>query len=165
MTFITRVIEPNHRLDTFDCGNTQLNEWLVHEARRAQEHQIAHVTVWCHEDDDRVLAYHAIMPTSIRRDDLTNHQRRGQSVVPGYLIAKLAVDRTVQGQKVGSSVLLQALELIEEASMAVGGRLVVVDPVDEAAAAFYRHHGFVLTAKTGRLALELSAVRQLLRSD
>lgn len=164
MTFVTSVIKPDHHLDTFDCGNIQLNEWLVRDALRAQEHQIARVTVWCHENDNRVLAYHEIMPTSIRREDLTNRQRRGYSVVPGYLIAKLAVDKTIQGRKIGSSVLLQALELIYDASVSVGGRLVVVDPADEGAAAFYKYHGFILTAKMGRLALELSAVRQLVGS-
>src|SRR5262249_53331438 len=61
---------------------------------------------------------------------------------PAYLLAKLALDRSLQGQGLGSELLLDALETMMKASTAVGGRVIVVDAVDDNAYAFYQHHDF-----------------------
>lgn len=59
--------------------------------------------------------------------------------------------------------LVDALSRAARAAELGGGRLIVVDAIDEAAAGFYRHHGF--TAVKGnphRLVLKVATVRALL---
>jgi ribosomal protein S18 acetylase RimI-like enzyme len=62
--------------------------------------------------------------------------------VPAILLAKLAVDNSLQGQGVGRDLLLEALERCVHAGQTVGARYVVVDAADEDAAAFYEKYGF-----------------------
>jgi Acetyltransferase (GNAT) domain len=59
------------------------------------------------------------------------------------LLARLALDRSLQGQGLGGELLVDALSRAVQASEVAAARLVVVDAIDEAAAAFYEHHGFV----------------------
>jgi GNAT superfamily N-acetyltransferase len=58
------------------------------------------------------------------------------------LLARLALDRHLQGQRLGSELLLDALGRAVAATDRVSGRYVVVDAIDDAAASFYEHHGF-----------------------
>jgi len=134
--FVVSAIRSDHILTAFQCGQPELDQWLRSQANRAQNQGVASVRVWSRGDDKHVIAYSAVMPTLVRKIDLTRRQSGGQSSVPGYLIAKLAVDRRSQGQRLGSRVLLQALEDIFAASLRAGGRLVVVDPIDAQARSF-----------------------------
>ena len=86
--------------------------------------------------------YFSLMPFVIERETLTKKQGRGLvDHIPCYLIARLALHRDLHGQGLGSHVLADALTKAAVAARNVG-RLVVVDAIDEAAASFYRHHGF-----------------------
>jgi GNAT superfamily N-acetyltransferase len=60
------------------------------------------------------------------------------------LLARLALDRSLQGQGLGGELLLDALSRAVQASEIAAARLMVVDAIDDSAAAFYEHHGFVL---------------------
>jgi hypothetical protein len=74
----------------------------------------------------------------------------------------LAVDRSLQGQKLGGVLLLDALRGIRDLSETIGIRAVVVDAIDERARAFYLHHEFNgLVDDPGRLFVPLSIVRKL----
>lgn len=64
------------------------------------------------------------------------------------------IDRTVQGRRLGTYLLLDAIELVAAAS----GRLLIVDATDEAAAAFYRTHGFTPITATRRLYGRISSL-------
>ena len=78
-----------------------------------------------------------------------------------YLLARLALDRQLQGQGLGTQLLLDAAELVLTASTSGGGRLLVVDAIDDRAAAFYRAHGFLDITGTNRLYLSISALRHM----
>jgi predicted N-acetyltransferase YhbS len=58
------------------------------------------------------------------------------------LLARLAVDTSLQGQRIGKALLKQALLKIDEAADIIGGRAVLVHALDQEAEEFYRHHGF-----------------------
>ncbi|HZE17673.1 MAG TPA: GNAT family N-acetyltransferase, partial [Mycobacterium sp.] len=59
------------------------------------------------------------------------------------LLARLAVDRSQQGKGVGAMLLAEALRKAVAAGEVAAARLIVVDAVDEDAAAFYERYGFV----------------------
>lgn len=63
--------------------------------------------------------------------------------IPTILIARLAVDRRRQRQRLGSRLLAEALRPAVAASDTAAARLVVVDAIDDQAAALYRHRGFI----------------------
>lgn len=140
--FISESLTPFHNTDEFDCGVPVLNSWLWDQALVAQKHGTARTTVWKGVEGGRVVAYYSVAPTQIARADLTNPLVGGHSIVPGFILARLALDRSLHGQGYGSELLVDALETICSASDLAGGRVIVVDPIDANARDFYLHLEF-----------------------
>jgi ribosomal protein S18 acetylase RimI-like enzyme len=83
--------------------------------------------------------------------------------IPTILIARLAVDHRHQGRQLGSRLLAEALRRAVVASDAAAARLIVVDAIDERAAAFYREHGFMDVPENPlRLYRKVSEIRRSL---
>jgi GNAT superfamily N-acetyltransferase len=81
------------------------------------------------------VAY-ARTPEIIRRG-LARHD------VPGFRLARLAVDRNLQGQGLGGQLLLAAGRRCLLASAEVGGVVLVIDAKNERVAAWYASYGAV----------------------
>lgn len=156
-------LHEDHERDTFDCGREVLNRWLSDEASRAEQAGVSATTVWTPAADRRVLAYYSIAPTVLRRDELPSRSMAGgYTTVPGYLLGRLALDRTLHGQGLGSQLLVDALGRIVSACGQGGGRVIVVEAIDDAAVAFYDHHDFKPVAGTNRLFMKVATARAAL---
>jgi GNAT superfamily N-acetyltransferase len=162
--WISQALTELHDRSGFDSGNQSLDQWLRGEALRAHRAGISRTTVWVAPDAPTVVAYFAVAPTQVARVDLPSRSlSAGYSLVPGYLIGRLALDRTLHGQGLGSQLLLDAVERIVEATDRVGGRVIVVDAIDTAAHRFYQQHGFQPVEGSNRLVMKLSTARAILR--
>ncbi|MGL5927533.1 MAG: GNAT family N-acetyltransferase [Dermatophilaceae bacterium] len=153
-----------HDTAGFDCGVPMLNTWLVEQAVRAQLAGTARTFVWvtAHQPD-RVWAYYSLAPTELARDELSRRQSSGYSTIPGYLLAQLAVCTELRGRGYGAQLLVDALTRAARAAEVGGGRLVVVDAIDDVAAGFYRHHDFTpVKGNPHRLVLTMATVHHLL---
>lgn len=147
----------DHDVSRFASGNEPLDRWLARDALRAHRAGVSRTTVWVRPDEDVVVAYHAIAPTQIARVDLPSRSlSAGYSHVPGYLIGRLALDRTLHGRGLGTQLLLDALERIVAAADQAGGRVIVVDAIDETAHRFYRHHDLRPIEGSNRLVMKLA---------
>lgn len=63
----------------------------------------------------------------------------------------------------GSELLVVALDVIISAARRAGGRVVVVDAIDDSARAFYEHHDFMpLPGQTRRIVMKLISVAKAL---
>ncbi len=153
-----------HNASAFDSGDAELDDWLRKEAATSAARNITRTYVW--HDGGRVVAYYAVMPHSIEADDLPRRKRGGQSgTIPCYLIAKLALDRSLHRQGLGSQLLASAVARLAAGGEELGGRFIVVDALDERAASFYVHHGFSpLPGVEGRLVLAMKDVIAALAS-
>jgi GNAT superfamily N-acetyltransferase len=142
-TFVSETLAEHHLLEEFASGNHALDDWLHHHARHAQSMRTARTFVW-HGGDKVVVAYFSLAAHLVVRADLPPRLGRGSpDAIPAVLLARIALDRSLQGQGLGGELLVDALSRAVQASDVAAGRLVVVDAIDEAAAAFYEHHGFV----------------------
>lgn len=123
----------------------------------------ARTWVWATDRLD-VLAYYSIAPHLILRDKLPTKVGHGSpDQIPSVLLARLALDRSLQGQGLGAALLADALSRVVAGIEKVGGRLIVVDAIDLEAAGFYRRHGFVPTeTDPRRLVIKASVVRRSL---
>jgi GNAT superfamily N-acetyltransferase len=63
--------------------------------------------------------------------------------VPSVILARLAVDKTAQGQGLSETLLIDAFRRTLELSETLGTHAVEVDAIDEQARAFYESYGFV----------------------
>jgi predicted N-acetyltransferase YhbS len=110
-----------------------------------------------------VRGYYTLVAGHVQHERATTAVRKGQSPpfpIPIALVARLAVDGTNQGQRVGAALLRDALSPIQVASAEVAVRAVVVHAIDEHAAAFYQRFGFRALAPTPRsLMVTLSELR------
>jgi GNAT superfamily N-acetyltransferase len=161
VTFTLEPLGPDHELGSFECGHEELDRWLVEHARNATGQGTRTYVVL---DAGRVVGYFAIAPHTVDRVVLSTAQGRGAPrQIPAVLLAKLALDRSVQGRGLGSELLVVALETIVEAARRVGGKVVVVDAVDDGAVAFYERHDFVATpSDPHRLVRKLSTIAKAL---
>ena len=136
-------LQAAHDLRSFDSGNAELDGWLQRHGLAAQQMDSARTFVLL--EGGRILGYFSLTMGSVRRVEAPRRLVRG---LPGYpvgmvLLARLAVDRSQQGKGRGALLLAEALRKAVAAGEAAAARLVVVDAIDEQAASFYRHHGFV----------------------
>lgn len=113
--------------------------------------------VWA--DAGRVVAPYSISPPSAVSAELPRGASTGLEVIPGYLLGRLALDRSLHGQGLGERLLMHALVRIVRAADEGGGRLLVVDAIVDAAAGFYEHFGFVAVGGGTRRFMNVSTVR------
>jgi GNAT superfamily N-acetyltransferase len=156
--FRSQALEAEHNLGGFNCGEPNLDEWLHRQALRAQTQGWAKTQVWV-DAKSKVIAYYSVAPTLITSDGVSRRVRGGISTLPGYLLARLALDQSLQGQGLGWDLLWDALETICTAAALGGGRVIVVDPINPAAALFYQHHGFTTIKGSKRLIMLVSAAQ------
>ena len=157
-------VEPlaGHDVAGFTSGNPELDDWLRQHAPTATgQGTRTYVLV---DDGGVVMGYFAIAPHLLERNDAPGPLARGApKQIPAILLAKLALDASVQGRGMGSELLVVALEVIVSAARRGGGRVVVVDAIDDSAQAFYEHHDFApLPGQTRRLVMKLSSVAKAL---
>jgi GNAT superfamily N-acetyltransferase len=155
----------HHEVETFDCGVESLDSWLRNDAMRAQHADTARTYAWTETDaSTEVLAYFSIAPTLVQREELTRGQSAGHSMpIPGYLLARLALDKRLKGQGLGTELLVDAIGRMVGVSEATAGRLIVVDAIGAAAAAFYRKHNFApVRGNPNRLILKIATARKLM---
>lgn len=163
MTYSIQPLGEHHELEAFDCGNDELTEWLLRHARHATR-QGTRTYVLIAGETGRVAGYFALAPHVLERDQAPRKIARGAPrQIPAILLAKLALDHGHQRGGLGSELLVRALGYAVEAARVAGGKVVVVDAIDDAAARFYERHDFeVLPDNPRRLVKKLSTVASAL---
>lgn len=164
-------LAPGFDLGAFDCGEYEYNEWLANHASAAASSGSSAVYLLLEREDtgadEKVVGYYAICPTLVVRDEIPKAKQRGLlRSVPGYLLAKLAVDRPLRGdteKQWGAQLLRDAIERLIAASEAYGGQIIVVDADNPALVGWYESHGFQPTgADDLRLFTKVSTARRYL---
>jgi GNAT superfamily N-acetyltransferase len=138
-------ISKHHPRDRFDCGDGDLNVYLQRYARQNHEGGGAKTFLAIDDVDSRVLGFYTLAPCSIAHEHAPSDLMRGQARhdVPGYRLARLAIDRTLQGQGLGGQLLLSAGERCLRVATEVGGLALAIDAKNERAARWYAGYGAV----------------------
>jgi GNAT superfamily N-acetyltransferase len=134
----------HHDRKGFDCGSPELNEYLNRYAR--QNHESGGAKTFVAVPPARttyVLGFYSISPGSIEFARVPGKltKKLGRYEVPVFRLARLAVDRSVQGQGLGSDLLLAAGERALAVSAEVGGLAIAIDAKHEKAASWYERFG------------------------
>lgn len=131
-----------HVLDTFDCGETSLDEWLK---RRALTNQLsgASRTFVVTDQSGRIGGYYAMAAGAVAHQSATSSVRRNMpDPIPVMVLARLAVDQRFQGIKLGASLLQDAVCRAVSVSHNAGVRALLVHALHDHAKQFYVRHGF-----------------------
>ena len=132
----------DHTLDSFDCGKEQLNRFLKSQALNNQSSDSAQTYVLA--DGLIVKGYYSLAAGTVTHDEATERVKKGlaRHPIPVILLARLAVDASMQGKKIGPALLKDALRRAAHAADTVGARAVLVHAKDDNAKGFYEHFNF-----------------------
>lgn len=151
------VFEPlarSHDLSAFTCGNAEMDGWLQHEAMTGQWRRDTSTHVALLENPRRVIGYLTMCEALISSPPLIP--------VPGVLLARLAVSSAMQGQRLGTLMLFQAMLLAVEMGRPMQWQYLMLDAIDDHVAAFYTKFGFhALGSDPLRLYMSASAVETI----
>lgn len=164
-------IEPlarNHIRTDFDCGEPELNDYLAKYARQNQDNGLARTFVAVLEGaPDVVAGYYALTVGALDKIHLPPAFAKH---LPGFplpvaRLARLAVDRRVQGQGLGEDLLMDALHRCLAIAEQADVLAVLVDAKHPTARAFYTRYEFLsLPDQPLTLWLPMAAVRRLFGS-
>jgi GNAT superfamily N-acetyltransferase len=118
-------------------------DYLQRQASQDLRRRAARVVVM-RDAESRIAGYYTIAATGVALTSLSPAMQKRlprYPVVPAVLIGRLALDSRYEGQGLGATLLVHAIERASRLDGAVW--CVVVDAIDEAAARFYEHLGFV----------------------
>jgi GNAT superfamily N-acetyltransferase len=160
-------ISKKHNREAFDCGENALNEFLHRYARKSHELGGAKTFLAIDDaDNETILGFYSLSSASVDYARTPDILRRGlaRHDVPGFRLARLAVDRKLQGQGVGGQLLLAASRRCLIAAEEVGGVVLVIDAKNERVAAWYAGYGAApLLDAPLSLLLPLSTLRAALK--
>lgn len=139
-----RPLERNDIREGFYCGVASLDTWLVEHAPGADAAGSARTYVVVEDEQDRVVGYYALTVASLEREEATGRASKGmpRHPIPVMLLARLAVDESVQGDGIGAKLLADAMQRTLLVAEETGIRLLLVHAVNQDARSFYLHYGF-----------------------
>jgi GNAT superfamily N-acetyltransferase len=142
-------IEPlsrQHRRNDFDCGVPALNGYLAKIAFQHNEKGLSKTFVAIENISPEIII--GFFTLSVSEIDCTILPDKLAKKLPDHRLpiiklARLAVNKSHHGQKIGRALLFEALTRAYEVYQTVGAVALVVDAKDETAAGFYRKYGFI----------------------
>jgi len=159
-------ITRKHDRSTFDCGDEELNVFLVRYARQSHDQGGAKTFLAIDDNTRAVLGFYSLAPASIAYERVPAIVQRGlaRHEVPGFRLARIAIDRRQQGQGLGGQLLLAAGRRCLMAAAVVGGTILIIDAKNDRAAAWYVSYGAIpLIDASLTLVLPLAIIERLLK--
>jgi len=146
MKLIINALNKGHLRKVFDCDETSLNTYIQRYARQNIKNRINRVFIASPVDSVKtIVGYYTLSAGSISGDDLPLAQKRRlpNYPIPVALLGRLAVDKQYQGLRVGSILLADAVQRVEQASEVLAVYAIVVDALNSSVAEFYQSFGFI----------------------
>ncbi len=155
-------ISDEHNPSLFDSGRPVLDDWLRERAIRNEASGASRTYVVC--EGKRVVGYYCLASGAVESKQAPGKVRRNMpDPIPVMLLGRLAVDLSQQGKGLGRGLLKDAILRTLKAADIAGMRALLVHALDDEAAAFYRHNGFVVSPiDTHILMLPLQTARNAL---
>jgi ribosomal protein S18 acetylase RimI-like enzyme len=132
-----------HDRARFNSGSEPLNRYLREQVTQDTRRRVAACFVAL-ADGQRIAGYYTLASASLLLADLppsTGKKLPRYPTVPAVRMGRLAVDQAFKGQGLGGALLAHAISRAARSEIAAFAMM--VDAKDAAAAAFYRHHGFI----------------------
>jgi GNAT superfamily N-acetyltransferase len=141
--FHLEVLAPSHSREGFSCGVQALDLYLARQATQDLRRRASACYVAVEAKTGKLAGYYTLAAGGVPLTDLPEaliKRLPRYPSVPVARVGRLAVDQAFHGQKLGGALLADAA--IRAARSEVAVFALVVDAKDDAAEAFYLHHGF-----------------------
>lgn len=160
---ISRLVR-QHRREEFRCGNPALDDFIAKHARQNQDVGFSSTRILSPEADEfAVVGYYSLACQSVAPESVPTGlvKRLPRHSIPCALLGRLAVSASMQNQRLGGKLLVNAICTVAEVADSMGLAFMIVDAIDERAEAFYANFGFVNTGD-GRLFMSLKQIEATL---
>lgn len=141
-------------LTGFDCGDEDLNNFLVEDAKDFLDKRIA--TSFILEDEGNIVAYFCLLNDKISRQEVTNSQwkkikggfpdRKQFGSYPAIKIGRFAVSLDYKGHNIGSDLMNLLKEMLNYSPIYSAFRFLTVDAY-LSAIDFYLKNGFKILSE------------------
>lgn len=132
-----------HAVDQFTCGKADLDRFLVRLALQAQQANASQTYVGL--SGATLVGFYTLVAGEIEHAKAPERVVKGmpRHPIPILVLARLAVHSQWQNKRLGAGLLLDAMGRVLQVADIAGVRALAVHAKDDAAAAFYRHFGFM----------------------
>jgi len=135
-------LSADHQLNTFNCGETSLDEWLKRRAILNQTNGASRTFVVV-DKNQLVMGYYALAAGAVHHQDATRSIRQNMpDPIPVMVLARLAVDIRTQGMQLGAGLLRDAVDRSLAVANNTGVRALLVHALHERVKQFYLYFGF-----------------------
>ena len=135
-------LSADHQLNTFNCGETSLDEWLKRRALLNQSNGASRTFVVV-DESQLVMGYYALAAGAVHHQDATRSIRQNMpDPIPVMVLARLAVDIRTQGMQLRAGLLRDAVDRSLAVAKNTGVRALLVHALHERAKQFYLYFGF-----------------------
>ena len=145
---LIKLLDSEDEIKSFDCGDADLNDFLLHDAKLFSEKRIANTYIVENEGD--IIAYFSLLNDKVSRSELSNsswkrlkkHFPRSKhfSSYPSVKVGRFAVDVKCEGQGLGRYLMTEIKNILVKKS-ASAFRFLTVDAY-LSAVPFYEKNGF-----------------------
>lgn len=159
---IASVLNRSHNHDNFICGVDDLDSYLKQYVSQDVKRKLA-VCYVVADQKSNVIGYYTLSSNNVDLCDLPIDLAKSlkYAEIPVVIIGRLAVHQEHQGNKLGQTLLIDALKRIVEISALVGNHAVIVDPINDVAVRFYAKFGFIPLKDSRRMFLPIKTIIDL----
>lgn len=145
---IIQKLSKDHEIENFECGDYDLNDFLINDALHQMEKKL-NVTYICFYENV-LVAYFTLSSDSITIND-EDEKILGirYPQYPALKIGRLAVDKNYRNRRVGSEIILRVIGKLMIMCKEVGMRFISVDSYD-GSTIFYSKNNFIKLEKDSK---------------
>jgi GNAT superfamily N-acetyltransferase len=144
VTLTIEAISRLHDRNAFDCGVVELNRFLKHQARQKTAKQISKTYVACLDSrPEGIVGYYTLTGYSVLTPPAHRDYKKYPHPLSAIKLARLAVDRSHQGERIGELLLIDAINRTVLAAEQISTIGLFVDPMTPDVVPFYRQYGFL----------------------
>ncbi|HEX7357938.1 MAG TPA: GNAT family N-acetyltransferase [Ignavibacteriaceae bacterium] len=147
-------VDNNTLIKPFDCGDEDLNDFLLNKAKKYYKELLA--TSFIIEDEENTIAYYSIFTDSLRVDKsgfvsmsalkrllrkLVSHPKRHLEYFPAIKIGRLAVDQNIKQSGFGRMIINNIIDFAINLNNECACKLITVDAYEQSLS-FYEKIGF-----------------------
>lgn len=157
----------DHDRNGFFCGVDSLDHYLRTQASQDVRRKANGVFILVEpQRPQAVLGYYTLCATGLPQSEVPLAARKHiprYPLVSATLVGRLAVSAARQGERLGAILLADAVHRAYASASIIGSSMLVVDALNERAAAFYEGNGFVPLPDSLRLVLPMYVIEKMLK--
>jgi predicted GNAT family N-acyltransferase len=158
MKFSTVEFDRKFRRENFLCGHDSLDNYIKLQATKESKAGLAKIYVLVNEFEE-IMGYYSLSSSELPKDSIPEEMLKklpqNYSGYPAILIGRLAVTKSESGKGLGGELVVDAIHRSLTHAASVGTSVIMVDPIDEQAAGFYKKFMFKRLPDSRRMILRI----------